>query len=69
VVRSFSLWQVNTLIQEFWWTLRQPADATFALCNRKGWIEQLADLLNCQIFDFNGVASSGAEEIDRWRRA
>jgi hypothetical protein len=36
---------------------------SLSLCNGKGWIEQLADLLYCQIFKFNGIAPS-ASEID-----
>ncbi len=46
----------------------EPIRCTFALCNGKGWIEQSADLLHCQVFDFNGIAPNGAKGIDGSRR-
>jgi hypothetical protein len=68
--RSF-FWsrKVNALIQEFWWALGQPAYATFAFCVRKGWIKQLAYLLDGQIFNLNGIAQGGAKGIDAGAQA
>src|SRR6266851_904959 len=58
--------QIDALIRKFRWSFGEPAYATFTFCDGKGWIKQLVDLLDRQIFNRNGIAR---KVIGRWRGA
>src|SRR5229473_2994583 len=58
--------QIDAVIRKFRWSLGEPAFATFTFCDGKGWIKQLVDLLDRQIFNRNGIAR---KVIGRWRGA
>src|ERR1700730_10004949 len=61
--------EIDALIRKFRWSLGEPAYATFTSRDGKGWIKQLVDLLDRQIFNRNGIARSGIKVIGRWRGA
>src|SRR5713101_6666655 len=58
--------QIDALIRKFRWSFGEPAYATFTFRDGKGWIKQLVDLLDRQIFNRNGIAR---KVIGRWRSA
>ena len=57
------------MIRKFRRSLGKPAYATFTFRDGKGWIKQVVDLLDRQIFNRNGIARSGIKVIGRWRGA
>jgi hypothetical protein len=61
--------EIDALIRKFRWSLGEPAYATFTFRDGKGWIKQLVDLLDRQIFNRNGIARSGIKVIGGWRGA
>src|ERR1700730_13038584 len=61
--------EIDALIRKFRWSLGEPAYATFTSRDGKGWIKQLVDLLDRQIFNRNGIARSGIKVIGGWRGA
>src|ERR1700682_3162366 len=61
--------EIETLSRKFRRYLGEPADATFTFRDGKGWIKQVVDLLDRQIFNRNGIARSGIKVIGRWRCA